>query len=226
MAFTVHNELDVVEDKHPYNYLDHAQVGTKTGGGLLMATKQDNGAAGRSRKEAPSPNSRWRADLNTVLMGLITLLFSGLFLSIDGRIDSINDRIDDLSQRVETGFREVNDRFSRLEQRLDQSTQALQTMFLDHVHQHAGNPSAKDGIASALPDSADAEKLLTPELKAALDTLYFGNKAFSEYELRSKLIQYVRPSDILIAARQKIVPLYKIHLAMAAYYYHTRKKQP
>jgi hypothetical protein len=229
MPYAFHKQIEVIERFD----LNHTLVETKPGGGTLMATKSDNGATGRGKKEASSENSRWRADLNTVLLSIITLLFGGLYLSIDGRFDSangrinsMNDRINDLSARVETGFRDVNERLDRVERRLDDGMQTMQTMFLDHVNQHAGGASARDGVASAFATPAEAEKLMTPALKATLDTLSFGNKDYSEFQLRSKLIQYVNPSDILEAARQKKVELYKIHLAMAAYYYNKHKKQP
>jgi hypothetical protein len=233
MVFAVHDQSDVIEIVNQFVDFDHAVVGIKTGGGLLMATKQDNGAAGRGRKEAPSPNSRWRFDLNTLFMSILTLLMGGLYLSIDGRfdsvngrIDSINDRINDLSTRVDRLEQRLDERLDRLEQRIDASSQTLQTLFLDYINKQAGGASARDGIVTTFANLAEAEKLMTPALKATLDTLSFGNKAYSEFQLRSKLIQYVNPSDILQAAQVKKVALYKIHLAMAAYYYHKHKPQP
>jgi hypothetical protein len=227
MAYAFHKQIEVIESFD----LDHKVVRTKPGGGTLMATKSDNGTTGRGKKEAAAENSRWRADLNTLLVGIVTILFGGLYMSI-------NDRISDLSARMETGFRDVNERIDRveqrldqrmdrLEQRLDQSTQGLQTLFFDYVNKQTAGASAKNGVATPFfATPADAEKLITPALKATLDTLSLGNKDYSEFQLRSKLIQYVNPSDILEAARQKKVELYKIHLAMAAYYYNKHKKQP
>jgi hypothetical protein len=229
MAYALHKQVEVIERFE----LDHPAVKTKPGGGMLMATKSDNGTTGRSKKEAASENSRWRADLNTVLLSIITLLFGGLYLSIDGRfdsvngrIDSMNDRINDLSNRVDRLEQRLDERIGLLEQRIDASSQTLQTLFLDYINKPAGGASARDGVASAFATPADAEKLMTPALKATLDTLSFGNKDYSEFQLRSKLIQFVNPSDVLEAAREKKAELYKIHLAMAAYYYNKHKKQP
>jgi hypothetical protein len=215
MVYAFHKQIEAIE----HFDLDHPAVRKKTGGGMLMATKSDNGTAGRGKKEAPSENSRWRADLNTLLLGMITVLFGGLYMSINDRIGDLSNRVDRLEQRLD-------ERIDRLEQRIDGSSQALQTLFLDYINKQAGGASAKNGVASLVITPVEAEKLMTPALKATLDTLSFGNNDYSEFQLRSKLIQYVKPSDILEASREKQVELYKIHLAMAAYYYNKHKKQP
>lgn len=197
----------------------------------------------RSKKEEPmnrdgrfkSKNSRWQFDLNTLLLSMFSVLFSallgGLYLAIDGRIDavdgkfdSVNSRIDDLSRRVETGFQAVNDRINRLEERInhveekiDKGHQNLYDLLLKQQGGRGANHQAR-----ALMSLPEAEKLLTPEIKAQLDSLYVGPKVKTQSHLVARIIGHVEPIDIRNASAEKRVPLDKVISAMAAYVAHTR----
>jgi hypothetical protein len=185
-----------------------------------METKPENGEVENGKQEISVPISSLRLDLNALIKFILVLFVAGLYFW------SVNDRINDLSARISQLEQRFDERMNRIEKRLDENTYRLHNLFYDHIDQHTASSSSKDVLKSPFNSPSDAEKLLTLELKATLDTLSFRNKVFSEYELRSKLLQYVRPSDILEAAIEKKVEVYKIHLAMAAYYYNQQKKQP